>query len=271
MVRHWQEATSSHLTKLVRNPSFGLITDVDGTISPIVEDPAKSKVTAGNHALLKALTQHLPLVAAISGRDAKTLFRLVGIPGMVYVGNHGLEQWQNSAILGHPQIASFRPSLLSAKNSIETLRLAGVWVEDKHATITIHYRQSPDPQATAQSLEGAAKKTAFEHGLAYFSGRMIFELRPPLEINKGTALIDLIQERGLQASLYLGDDTTDVDAFKAARRLRKNDQCSSWSVGVVSRESPEAVVEAADFLAQGVSDVEALLTWLLSERMASST
>lgn len=271
MAIHWQNAASSHLKKLIETPSFGLITDVDGTVSPIVDNPSESQISPHSRNLLSALTQRLPLVAAVSGRDALTLYQLLGVPGMVYVGNHGLERWEEGKIKRHPDVAAYRVALQTAKESIEREKLAGVWVEDKLATLSIHYRQSPDPQAMAPVLEGRVDELAGEHGLLCFAGRMVFELRPPLDINKGTAFSTLVHAHELEAALYLGDDITDTDAFTAARQLRAKNQCSSWAVAVDSSETPSTVIEAADFFADGISDVEDLLAWVLSERKASST
>jgi trehalose 6-phosphate phosphatase len=100
---------------------------------------------------------------------------------------------------------------------------------------------------------------------------MIFELRPPIEINKGTAFHSLVNAYQLDSAIYMGDDTTDVDALHMARKLRQTGQCYALGIGVQSPDMPDAVGEAADVMVSGVSDVEDFLDWLFSIRSASST
>ena len=116
-------------------------------------------------------------------------------------------------------------------------------------------------------MQGIAKK----HGLFLTQGRMVFEFRPPVEIDKGTAFEELVRTHQLDAAFYLGDDTTDVAVFIAARRLRESNQCLAYGLGVESRGTPQVVLTEADYLVQEVAGVESFLSWLLEARIASST
>jgi trehalose 6-phosphate phosphatase len=108
-------------------------------------------------------------------------------------------------------------------------------------------------------------------GLRVYEGRMIFEVRPPVSMNKGSAFRTLVDEFKLGAAIYIGDDTTDIDAIVAARELREAGICHGVGVGVASPETPQAVLEAADLSVDGVSGVESFFEWLLSVSSASSS
>ena len=111
---------------------------------------------------------------------------------------------------------------------------------------------------------------AAENGLKLSEGQMVFELRPPIDYDKGSAFRELVRTYELEGALYLGDDITDVAALKAGRALKQEGICFALGVGVVTEGGPEAVRKNADLYAQGVSDVEALFSWLLNARSASS-
>jgi trehalose 6-phosphate phosphatase len=115
------------------------------------------------------------------------------------------------------------------------------------------------------------KRIAVKHGLHLTQGRMVFEFRPPVKIDKGTAFEELVKTYHLQAAFYLGDDTTDVAVFLSARRLRERGQCLAYGLGVASQGTPQVVLTEADYLVQEVAGVESFLDWLSKARMASST
>ncbi len=268
---HWKEAIPTLLTTLVGQPRLGLITDVDGTISPIVSDPDAAQVTTRCRDVLGALVPQITLVAAISGRAVADVRDRVGLPGMVYIGNHGLEWWAAGTIQLAPGAAAARSALEAALNEARHHLVPGVSIEDKGVTASIHYRQAADPPSAAAALLPELRRIAAAHHLRLFQGRMVFELRPPIDINKGSALLRLVSEHRLEGALYLGDDTTDIDALRAARQLRHDGTCFALGVGVESSGTPTALRENADLMAFGIQDVESLLTWLLNARMASSS
>lgn len=267
---YWKDAQTTLLKILLTHERIGLITDVDGTISPIVDQPDKARVTPRNHNLLQQLQTQLTLVGVISGRSAEDVAQRVGIEGLVYVGNHGLERWEDGVVIPSPQIAQFRPALESALTMLQEHQVDGLFIEDKQATLSIHYRNVANPTHFAQTFTPIIQQIASDNNLYYFQGRMLFELRPPLDLNKGTAFHDLIQSHNLQAALYLGDDTTDADALKMAQTLRKTNQCYALSIGVESDDTPDSVRDNADLLVSGVPDVESFFAWLLNASKASS-
>ena len=265
------ENTKDELLEAIHKPRLGLITDVDGTISPIVDVPDEAHVTPRNLSLLADLQNQLTLTAVISGRSAEDIHRRVGLPGLIYVGNHGMERWQDGEVLVSPTAAAYRDDLLAAMPEIKQMLVTGMRFEDKGATLSIHYRQTSHPEKVANELGPSMRKIAKQHGLYLTRGRMVFEFRPPVEIDKGTAFEELVKSHQLEAAFYLGDDTTDVAAFLATRRLREAEECLAYGLGVESQGTPQAVLTEADYLVQEVSGVESFLDWLSRARTASST
>lgn len=268
---YWKDAQTTLLKTLFDYERIGLITDVDGTISPIVDQPDKAQVTPQNHNLLQQLHTQLTFVGVISGRSAEDVAQRVGIEGLVYIGNHGLEHWEDGILTPSPQVAKFRPALESALIALKAHQVDGLFIEDKQATLSIHYRNVANPTHFAQEFTPIIQRIASDNNLQHFQGRMIFELRPPLDIHKGTAFRDLIESHNLQAALYLGDDTTDVDALKMARALRQHNQCYALAIGVESDDTPDPVRDNADLLVSGIPDVESFFAWLLNASKASSS
>ena len=269
---YWQDATNSHLRRLVNAARFGLVTDVDGTVSPIVDDPDAAQVMPEHRRLLAALRAVATLVAVVSGRAAADVAQRVGVEGLVYVGNHGLERWENGRLHPMPQIGQYRPALEAARDAVAARAPDGMWVEDKQATLSVHYRQTADFQAVYAEYKPVIQAIAADNGLRFFEGRMIFELRPPVDADKGTAFRGLVEEYELETAVYIGDDVTDVDAMRQARHLRQSGDCYALAIGVeaATDDTPASVRQSSDLMAKGVQDVAALFAWLLDARKASS-
>ena len=270
MANHWEDY-KKELGTLARRDDFGLVCDIDGTLAPIVERPEEAAITARNRELLNALVQELPLVAVVSGRGAAALQDFVGIPGVVYAGNHGLDRWIDGKVRAAPGVAEHRPQLQQALDVLQALVEEGIEIEDKGATLTLHYRRHADPDGFAQRLAPTFAEIADRYGLTLGGGRRVFEFRPPLAVDKGTALRDLIAEHSLGAALFIGDDITDIAALEMARNLREAGECAAWGAAVQSEGAPAEVAATADFSVSEVSGVEDLLDWLLKAASASST
>ncbi len=267
---HWDQG-KDQLAKAIRRPRFGLFSDLDGTLSPIAPTPEAAQITPRNRELLAELAKQLPIVALISGRRAASLQARVGLPGIIYVGNHGLERWVDGKTEVLSEAAAFLPALQAAHNELEPLMAAGAYVEDKEATLSVHYRGTKYPSDFALGHAVQISNIANKHGLELFTGKMVFEVRPPVHVDKGSAFRKLVKEHKLEAAIFLGDDISDLRALRVAKEMRAENICESWGIGVQSDEAPEELAEAADYLATGVADVEALLGWLLMARKASST
>ncbi len=251
------------IEKLLRRSPFGLITDVDGTISETAPTPQQAKVSPLCRHYLSALSQHLALVAAISGRPAIEVKNMLKIDGMVYIGNHGLERWTE----GHSEFtkdAKDYPEVIKAviKELTPLLSIEGVRIEDKGITATIHYRLCREPQLAERDILVALENLTPAKRLRIMQGRMAINLIPLVKVNKGTATLDLIQGYHLQGGIYLGDDLTDVDAFTAIQSASHNSEFQGFAIGIISREMPEKLVTETDFTLNGVNDVERFLKWM---------
>lgn len=257
------------LEQLMTYERIGLITDMDGTVSPIVPIPSDAKPTERNRELLQQLNQELALVAVVSGRAVADVRQRVDLPELTYAGNHGLERWHNGGVELAPQAKPYRANLEEAMHQIKEMMPDGMWVEDKEATLSVHYRDTENPTETAEHYHSHFEEIAVSNDLKLFQGRMIFELRPPLNVDKGTIFKQLVEENALDSALYIGDDTTDADALKMAQHLREESICYSVSIGVASAETPDIVTASSDVMVEGVSGVESFLGWLLESVSAS--
>lgn len=249
----------------------GLVTDVDGTISPIAPTPDAAQVTPRSRELLRRLAGQLALVAAISGRAADDLSARVGVPELVYVGNHGLERVHGGEIEALPEAVAARPALERVIAALQPRLLPGMILEDKRVTLSIHYRRSADPAAVEAAFAPLVEQISHANGLRCFRDKMVFEVRPAVEVDKGTAFARLIADHALAAAVFLGDDVTDADALLKASQLRRAGTCYALGIGVESDDTPAVLQERADLLVSGVSGVEAFLDWFSSALSASRT
>ncbi|HEU0113081.1 MAG TPA: trehalose-phosphatase [Thermomicrobiales bacterium] len=252
---------------VLRAAPAGLITDIDGTISPIAPTPAEAVVAAEARAALARLAARLDVVAVVSGRAADACAAMVGLPDLLYFGNHGMERRQAGETAAHPAAAGAERAVGAALAEIEgalagTPLAATTIVENKRLTGTVHYRLAADPAAARAALAPMVAAAAARHGLTVTEGRAILELRPDIAVNKGTAIVDLARERGLRGAVFLGDDLTDVDGFRALRSLRERGELAALCVGVVGPETPSGVRDAVDGSVDGVAGCAAWLTAL---------
>jgi trehalose 6-phosphate phosphatase len=253
----------------VLQPPAGILFDIDGTLSPIAPTPAAASVPEPTRAMLQRLAGTLALVAAISGRSAEDARRLVGVPGMVYAGNHGLEIAREGMVEPIPGVAQWSDAVQNAVDMARReLDLPGLVFEPKGLTASIHYRQAPDPAAAERLVGDLLRRLAGERGLRLTRGRMVWEIRPPVDANKGTAARWLVEEYRLSGVVFCGDDLTDVDAFDALRSLRQADTCRALNVAVLADDTPAEVRDGGDLQVDGTEGLAALLE-NLAERLSS--
>lgn len=255
--------------RVLRQAPAALITDIDGTISAIAPTPAEAVVHPDARAALQILATQLAAVAVVSGRAPEVGAAMVGLPDLIYVGNHGLERIMRGAAWTQREAEAVRPAIAAALAEVAAAVHASqeapwLLVENKGVTGTLHYRLAEDPEAAAALLEPLARAAAARHGLRVTVGRMIVELRPNLAVNKGTAIRDLVHDLGLRGVLFFGDDATDVDGFRVLRTLREAGQAATLSVGVLGPETPAAVRETVDATVYGVAETAATLAALAS-------
>ncbi len=245
------EHRTQALAVLRARPS-ALITDVDGTLSPIVSSPQEAEVLPECRGALARLVESLDLVAVVSGRQVEDVRRMVGLDQLTYIGNHGLESW--SRVDGYRNKASSYTSTMAEvvrilKDKLESLE--GIHLEDKGTVVSIHYRTSPQPAIAHRVILKAIEEVTAIRGLAIREGKRVIEIRPPLAINKGTAITELAKAYRLKGILYLGDDLTDIDAFRAIRNLRESGEVLGLSAGVGGTEATNELAAASDILLSG--------------------
>lgn len=243
---------------------LGLITDVDGTISEIAPSPGEARVSQVCRESLAALTKQLELVAAISGRPAQQAREMIAVEGMVYIGNHGLEQWSDGTVEFVQGVEEYRNKAAQALAELKSLlSLEDIAFEDKGLALSIHYRQCPDRELARRYILEKVSASAVAREFRITEGRMVVELRPPLEVNKGVAVEMLVDRYCLKGGIYLGDDITDVDAFVAIHSRQKSSSFRGLALGVIDEETSSLVEKEADFTLNGVRDVERFLKWVV--------
>ena len=217
--------------------------DVDGTLAPIVARPEDARVPDATRAELARLAGRYALVACVSGRMGDDARRVVGVDGLVYVGEHGLEL--------EPEAESWAGRLAAFDAEVRE------WpAERKRLTLSYHWRTAPDEDAAVATLARVADR-ARDAGLVPRWGRKVLELRPPIGAHKGTAVVRLLGQRRLERALYAGDDTTDLDAFRALDGLDLGVR-----VAVASSEGPSELREAADVVVTSPAELLELLRLL---------
>jgi trehalose 6-phosphate phosphatase len=237
--------TSRELAPLAAAPErSAIVLDVDGTLAPIVGRPELAAVPEATRAELRRLAGRYLLVACVSGRAGEDARRLVGVEGIDYVGNHGLELDPRAEELAG-EIARFRDAV-------------SLPVEDKRLSLSYHYREAPDEREAVARLEEVAAR-AGAAGLDARWGRKVLEVRPRVRADKGTAVRALLERSGARRGLYAGDDTTDLDAFAGLRAAGLE---HAVCVAVASEEGPAALREAADVVVAGPEETADLLRQL---------
>jgi trehalose 6-phosphate phosphatase len=255
------EAGQAGLAALVRTPSRALVAlDFDGTLSPIVDDPAAARAHPGAVHALRRLAPLAGTVAVITGRAAPAAVELGGldqVPGLLVLGQYGRQRWESGTLTSPPA----PPGVETARQQLPGVLAAagapgGVWTEDKGDALAVHTRRAAEPQQALDQLRGPLADLAQRTGLAVEPGRMVIELRPPGS-DKGHTLRTLARDRSAAAVMYCGDDLGDVPAFRAVAQLRDE---GIPGVAVCSGSTEVAsLAELSDLVVDGPDGVVVLL------------
>ena len=241
----------------------GLLTDFDGTISPIVTDPALARVVGGGRDALAALAERLDVVAVITGRAPLDARKLTGVPGILIAGNHGMEWLEPGASepMSAPDAARISERLDEVLGRLP--ELPGVVPEHKGISASVHYRTAPDPEAARSAIVQALGDVE-GRGLRLNHGRMIVEVRPVGLGDKGSAARAIVERFGLRGVVVMGDDATDLDMFRAVDALRATGRLRAAIIGVggSAGEVLPALVEGCDVVLADPSEVAELLVAL---------
>lgn len=240
-----------------------IMLDIDGTLAPIAPRPQDAVVPPATRRVIALLASRPGVhVALVSGRGAADARRLVSVGNVWVIGNHGIE------IVGPdgetevaPEAEPYRGAMSQASRKIASAvtHVAGVTLEDKVWTLSLHYRLAD--AGVVPRLKAALDAIAQQHGLRITEGKGVYELRPPVALHKGTAVLALARRLGGlvpgTAVVFVGDDRTDEDAFEVLRRENPD--------AVTIRIGDESVATAAEFRLPDPDSVRRFLEWLAAE------
>jgi trehalose 6-phosphate phosphatase len=255
------------LAAILGDPAGALAAfDYDGTLSPIVADPAAAFPEPGVVERLGQLASRIGSVAIVTGRPAQQALDLgaftevAGLDRLTILGQYGVERWDASGLQtvdpapGVDELRRRLPSML------RSLGLADAEVEDKRLALVVHVRRLDDPAAAFERLVPPVSDLARSLGLLAETGRHVIELRPP-GMDKGQALRSLVEETSARSVMFTGDDRGDLPAFAEVARLRE-EGVPGLAVCSGSDEVTE-LAELADLVVEGPPGVAGLLDDLL--------
>jgi trehalose 6-phosphate phosphatase len=232
-----------------------ILVDFDGSLAPIVDLPDDAVALPAAIQALGRLVGLMGRIAIVSGRPLEFLCRQVDVPGLVFAGLYGMELLVDGERRVDPRVASYAPAVAAAADEADA-RLPGVLVERKSGlSVTLHWRTVPD---RADDAIAVAADLAQRYGLAELPTRRAIELRPPVAIDKGTAVDALIG--GYTVAAFAGDDTGDIAAFNALSRAASDGRLArAVRIGVESTEMPATLPGAVDGLVNGPAGLTELL------------
>ena len=246
---------------------LSILLDIDGTLAPIAPRPDQAKVPAETCKALERLIE-IPdaHVAIVTGRSVDDGRRIVPLKGLGVIGNHGFEVLgETGEVISEPAAHSYLESVRRAAASLASLPrdVPGVVLEDKHWTLSVHYRLAVRPAIAG--ITDRVNAVAKELGLRVTRGKEVLELRPPLDVNKGTAAVLWVKRLGFSPSasvLYVGDDRTDEDAFRELRAAFPK------AVTIRVGDPDHGETTAAEFRVDTPADVKEFLVALAEYRQA---
>ena len=250
-----------------KNPETIIVTDIDGTISSIETLPHQAMITNNMKGILNNIQQKFKLLSIITGRSLKDALEMINIEGILYIGNHGMEYQRNNEIITDKKTLNYIPKINELYEKLKNesnLKQPGIILENKKACISIHYRSTQDTQSVRKTILKTLRNIKTTEGLQIKEGRKIIEVRPPVGNDKGKIINKIVKNYQAKKLIYLGDDITDVDAFKEISKLSTEKNFEGISILVISNETPEFVKKSAEYYVNSVDEVEIFLKWLLN-------
>jgi trehalose 6-phosphate phosphatase len=246
-----------------------ILFDLDGTIAPIAHQPSDAVVPEATRQLLIEIVRRYAVVACVTGRRASEARAMVSIGTITYLGSHGAELlragWTEAVL--DPTLADWARRIheFGQQHDTRELHRRRVRLEDKGAIVAFHWRGAPDEEA-ARSAVDAIAADAEREGLGTHWARKVLEVRPPVQFDKGVAIASFLRDADVDAALYVGDDVTDLDAFRSLCELVQEGGLSrAVRVGVSSDEGPEEITREADIVVDGTHGVRELLELLVAD------
>ena len=240
---------------LVDPRSSAVLTDFDGTLAPIVADPDEAKPLPDAAEVLARLSERFAVVGVVSGRPVEFLARRLAAsgPGVQLVGVYGCEWIEDGEVRRATEVQPWTGPVAEVLTAARSEAPAGVGVEDKGASVTLHWRGTPEAAKWASAF---AATWAARTGLMLQPGRMAIELRPPVDLDKGRVVERLAQR--CTAACFVGDDSGDLVAFEALDRLAAQGM-RTVRVAVAAEESPPELRASADLVLAGPVEALAVL------------
>ena len=237
--------------------------DYDGTLTPIVDRPQDATISPRMRNVVSSLASRCP-VCVVSGRDRRVVQELMGVDDLVVAGSHGFDIWSpRLGTIAHDAASGFEDLLARVTLELEDALapIEGAVIEPKRASVAAHYRLVAEPQRAA--VQRVVERLLSEHPdeLKVTPGKMVYELQPKLDWDKGRAVLHLLTTLGLDGDdvvpIYVGDDITDEHAFEAL---------AGRGIGVIVASADDREVAgrttAADFALESVEEVERFLDGL---------
>lgn len=242
--------------RLLADPDHtGLFLDFDGTLAPIVSDPQQSTMPERLRPVLEELAETFAVLAVVSGRPADFLIERVQVRGALLLGLYGLQEAMDGEVRARPEAAEWQPAVDQARRRLqEAFRgREGVYVEDKGLAVAVHYRNA---RQAREEVERLVRELAEATALHREPGKLVEELRPPVDWDKGAAVSAVADEHHLTVVAYVGDDLGDLVAFDVVGER------GGLAAGVDhGEETPQQVRSAASVLFDGT---EGVADWLES-------
>ncbi|MEP7287887.1 MAG: trehalose-phosphatase [Chloroflexota bacterium] len=261
---HWS-LHKDRLKQVIAAKRLGILSDFDGTLSHFVSESSQAAMTAENAQALDVLVEKVTLVALISGRSTADLRQRFERPHLVYYGNHGMDYWHDEAVQLVEVARGWEKPLQALLAAFGALTEPGVYINNKGPTASVNYRATSDPVAVRQRLLDRLQPLAEHYGLLLTEGREILEIKPPISVNKGTAVRTLITDYELDGAIFLGDDTTDLAAMSLLHEKARDGLLQGLTVGVISEGAPLQLQEHSDLIAYDPDDVAHLLNWIADQ------
>ena len=245
------------LARFLDGYRLALFLDYDGTLTPLRDHPSEATLPGAMQRALESCSARADTdVSIVSGRALDDIREAVPVPGVVFAGNHGLEiSGGDIPDFRHPDLRHYREGLDTLAGELQEIAPAGAWVEEKGASLTLHFRQAP-PNSHAGLVE-QARPLIQQAGFQARDASYAVEARPPIGWDKGHAVLHVLRARYGPAwsssvrPIYVGDDDTDEDAFRVLSGL-------GWTFRVGTAERPSLARRQLP----RIDSVQAMLEWL---------
>ncbi|MBV9915792.1 MAG: trehalose-phosphatase [Solirubrobacterales bacterium] len=251
------------LAEQTRSRRSAVFLDYDGTLTPIVDRPEDAIISERMRDVVQALACRFP-VCVVSGRDRPVVQQLMGVDDLIVAGSHGFDIWApNGGTIEREEGGDFAELLteLTTRLRDEVGSVEGALIEPKRSSVALHYRLVPEPRRP--QIKAMVDGVLADHPerLRVTPGKMVYELQPKLEWDKGRAVLYLLEALELDREdvlpIYIGDDITDEDAFRAL---------SGRGIGILVADPADPEVAgrstAAQYLLSDVQEVEQFLDGL---------